>query len=168
LSFTFSFLVQTVWADAGAGRHDAEILERALAPFEELVALLILLILALDVLRERLCRTEEIDHDRVVDHQVDRHQRVDLFRITAEQLHAVAHGGQIDHGGNAGEILHQHARRAEADLGLLRALVLQPGHEGFNVLLGDRAIVLMAQQVLQQHFHGKRQLRDAGKAILLG
>ena len=36
-------------ADAGAGRHDAEILERLLAPFQESVALAVALIFEIDV-----------------------------------------------------------------------------------------------------------------------
>ena len=59
-------------ADAGARRHDGEIGERLLAPLEEAVALLVLLVFALDVLRQRLRRAEIVDHDRMVDDQVDR------------------------------------------------------------------------------------------------
>ena len=46
-------------ADAGAGRHHAEIVERLLAPAQELVALAVPLVLELDVLPEgeRACRT---------------------------------------------------------------------------------------------------------------
>jgi hypothetical protein len=45
----------------------------------------------------------------VVDHEVDRRQRVDLLRIAAQLDHRFAHGGEVDHGGHAGEVLHQHA-----------------------------------------------------------
>ena len=38
-------------ADAGAGRHDAEIVERSLAPFEELIAFHVALVFALHILR---------------------------------------------------------------------------------------------------------------------
>ena len=46
-------------ADAGAGRHDLEIVEGAAAPAQELVALLVALVLELDVLarRRRPCRS---------------------------------------------------------------------------------------------------------------
>ena len=102
-------------ADAGAGRHDAEILERALAPLQEVIALAVARIFKRHVLAERLRRAEFIDDDRVVDDEIDGHQRIDLVGIAAELGHAVAHGGEIDDGWNAGEILHQHAGRAEAD-----------------------------------------------------
>ena len=52
----------------------------------------------------------------MVDDEIDRHQRIDLVGIAAERGHRVAHRGEIDHRRHAGEVLHQHARRAERDL----------------------------------------------------
>ena len=80
----------------------------------------------------------------------------------------VAHGGEIDHGRNAGEVLHQHARRAIGDLDAGRALVGQPAGDRLDVVLGDGAAVLVAQQVFQQHLHRIGQLGNAGEAVLLG
>jgi hypothetical protein len=62
-------------ADAGAGRDDAEVLERALAPAEELVALAVALVLELDVLARRRRRGEVVDLDGVVDDEVDGGER---------------------------------------------------------------------------------------------
>jgi hypothetical protein len=59
-------------------------LSKALAPAQELVALAVALELELDVLLERVRRAEEVDHHRVVDDEIDRHQRVDLLRVAAE------------------------------------------------------------------------------------
>ena len=155
-------------ADAGAGRHDAEIAERLLAPFQEFVALLVALIFELDIAGEGHRRAEFVDDDRMVDDEVDRHQRVDLLRIAAERGHGVAHRGEIDHRRNAGEILHQHAGRAIGDLDAGGALVGQPAGDRLDRFLGDGAAVLVAQQVLQQHLHRIGQLGDAGEAVLLG
>ena len=49
-------------ADAGAGWDDAEILERALAPAQELIALSIALVFEFDVHREGAGAGEVIDH----------------------------------------------------------------------------------------------------------
>ena len=87
-------------------------------------------------------------------------ERVDLLRVAAELGHGVAHGGEIDHGRHAGEVLHQHARRAEGDLGPGLA-VLQPGAEARDVLDRDRAPVLMPEQVLGQDAQRDRQARGA-------
>ena len=65
-------------ADAGARRHDAEIVEALGAPAQERVALGVAVILELDIAGERGAGAERIDLDRMVDHQVHRHQRVDL------------------------------------------------------------------------------------------
>ena len=99
-------------ADAGARRHDLEVVERLAAPLEELVALAVALIFELDVLPERLRSAELVDHHAVVDDEVHRDQRIDLLRVAAELPHRVAHRGEVDDRRNAGEVLHQHARRA--------------------------------------------------------
>ncbi len=83
-----------------------------------------------------------------------------MLRIAAELRHGVAHGGEIDHGGHAGEILHQHARRAEGDLAVALALG-EPRRHGADVVGGDGAPVLVPQQVFEQHLQRERQLRDA-------
>ena len=146
-------------ADAGARRHDAEIIERALAPAQEGVALLIALELDLHILAEGLRIAEIVDHHRVIDDEIDRRERIDLLRIAAELHHRFAHRGEIDHRRHAGQILHQHARRQEGDLAL-RGLVLQPLREGLDVVDRDRAAVLEPHQILQQHLHREGQARD--------
>ena len=154
-------------ADAGARRHDAEILEGGLAPAQELVALAVALVFAVDVRLEGERIAELVDHDRMVDDQIDRHQRVDARRVAAERHHGVAHGGKIDHGGNAGEILHQHARGPKGDLAVALAGG-KPGGHGADVVGGDRAPVLVAEQVLEQHLQREGQAGNAGKPVLLG
>ena len=154
-------------ADAGAGRHDAEIVEGRLAPAQEPVALAVALIFELDVPGEGTLIAELVDHDRMVDDQVDRDQRIDLLGIAAERPHGVAHRGEVDHRRHAGEILHQHARRPEGDLAIA-LLRRQPGGHGADVVGGDRALVLAAQQVLEQHLQRVGQPRDVGETVLLG
>ena len=139
-------------ADAGARRHDAEIREGLRAPAQKGVALLVTLIFDIDILLEGLGVAERVDHHAVVDHQIDFHQRIDLVRIAAQRLHGVAHRGQVDHGGHAGEILHQHAGGTEGYLAVGLA-ILGPGHDGLDVALGDGVAVLIAQQVFQQDPH---------------
>jgi hypothetical protein len=58
--------------DAGAGRHDPEVLERSLSPAQETVAFAIAPHLKIDVGLERAIVAELVDHHRVIDHQVDR------------------------------------------------------------------------------------------------
>ncbi len=154
-------------ADAGVGRHDAEIVEGRLAPFQEAIALAIALIFEIDIGLEGLGRAEGIDDHRMIDDEIDRHERIDLLRIAAERGHRVAHGGEIDDGGNAGEVLHQDAGRTKRDLALGLALVDEPFGDRLNIVFGDRAAVLEAQQIFEQDLHRERQLRNAGKPVLL-
>ena len=88
-------------ADAGVGRDHLEVVERLLAPAQEGVALAVALELELGVALEGAGLGEHVDLDRVVDHQLHRHERVDLGGVAAEVLHGVAHGGEIDDRGHA-------------------------------------------------------------------
>ncbi len=63
--------------DPGAGRHDAEVAERRLGPAQELVALAVAVVLALDVEGERARRPEPVDLDRVIDDEIGGDERVD-------------------------------------------------------------------------------------------
>ena len=82
--------------DPGPGRHDAQVAERGLRPAQQLVALAVALVLALDVDRERAGAAPGVDLDRVVDHEVGGHERVDLRRVAAEVGHRVAHRREVD------------------------------------------------------------------------
>ena len=154
-------------ANAGARRHDTEIVERFLRPFEELVALAILSVLLLDVLLQCRAGAVEVDRYRMVADQIDRDQRIDLPGITAQHLHGIAHGSEIHHRRDAGKVLHQHPRRAEGDLAL-RRLGLEPLSDRLQILLGDGTAILVAQQVLEQDLHGERQTGNPLESILLG
>ena len=98
----------------------------------------------------------------MVDDQVDRDQRIDLLRVAAELLHRVAHRGEVDDGGDAGEILHQHARRAILDLAVDPPLLQPVGHR-LQVLAGDGLAVFEAEQVFEQHLHRKGQARNVAE-----
>ena len=132
------------------------------APFEEFVALGIALIFERDILAERLGRAELVDHHAMVDDEVDRDLRIDLLRVAAKALHRVAHRGEVDHRGDAGEILHQHARRAILDLAVDRALLEPVGHR-LEIVAGDGHAVLEAQQVFEQHLHRIGQPADVAE-----
>jgi hypothetical protein len=138
-----------------------------LAPFQEFVAFLVLLVFLDDVLAERLVVPEEVHDHRVVDDEIDRHQRVDLLGIAAQRLHRITHRGEIDHRRHAGEILHQDARRAERNF-MLELALPQPFRHRDDVGLLDRAVVLVAQQVFQQHLHRIGQLGNSLQTVLLG
>ena len=141
-------------ADAGAGRDDLEVPERLLAPAKEEVALMVALELELDVASEGDPRGERIDLDRMVDHELDRDQWIDLRRLAAEIRHRVSHRGKVDDCRHACQVLEQHPRRCERDL-LRRRCCRVPVRD-------CRGIVLRAlpQNVLEQDTQRVGQLRD--------
>ena len=102
--------------DPGSRRHDLEVAEGLLAPAEEGVALAVALELELDVACERGVGAEDVDLHRMVDHELDRDQRIDLLRVAAEVRHRIPHRGQVDDGRNAREVLEQDAGRREGNL----------------------------------------------------
>ena len=151
--------------DAGPGRDDPEVPERGLRPAEELIALDVALVLALDIEGERAGRPELVDLDRVVDDEVGLDERVDPCRIAAEIGHRVTHRGEVDDRGDAGQVLEDDPRRHERDLGLRR----DPGPpcgQRLDVLRADDAATRVAQQVLEQdpdRDRGGRQVHPIGQ-----
>ena len=101
-------------ADARVGRHHAEVVEGALAPTEERVALAVPLEFELDVPLDGEPRGELVHLDRVVDHELGRDQRVDRIRVASLLAHGVAHGRKVDDGRHAREVLQQDARGRKA------------------------------------------------------
>ena len=91
--------------DARPGRHDPEVAEGLLAPPEEPVALSVALVLERDVEGQRVPAPVEVSHHRVVDHEVDGNLRVDPIGLASERLDGIAHGGEVDHTRDAGEVL---------------------------------------------------------------
>ena len=143
--------------DAGPWRHDLEVVERRLAPAQELVALTVALVLDLHVALQRVLAPEQVGDDRVVDDHLSGRERVDLVRVSAECRHRLAHGGEVDDARNTREVLHHHSRRRELDLGArLRRRV--PVAECADLLVGDVLAVLRAEQVLEEDFEAVRQL----------
>src|SRR5205809_7995506 len=102
--------------DADSRRNELESLESLLTPLKKLVTLAIALELHVQIEFQRARRTEEIDLHRVIDNQIDRHERLDDLRIAAEPLHSAAHRRQIDDQRNSCEILQNNPRNDEWNL----------------------------------------------------
>src|SRR5436309_10975970 len=95
--------------DADSRRNELESLESLLTPLKKLVTLAIALKLHVQIEFQRARRTEEIDLYRVIDNEIDRHERLDDLRITSEPLHGAAHRCEVDNQRNPGEVLHDDA-----------------------------------------------------------
>ena len=81
--------------DADAGRHDGESFKRLLTPLEEFVALAVADELDGHVAVQRGLGTGEIDLYRVIDNEIDRNQRLDLFGRSSTGDGSITHGSDI-------------------------------------------------------------------------
>ena len=100
----------------------------------------------------------------MVNDQFGRLKRIDLLGVSSERLHCVAHCGEVNDGGHAGEVLHQHARGAILDL-LARLRGRVPVGEPLNIGSCHGDAVLVTKQVLQQNLRCIRQPPTAGDGI---
>ncbi len=150
-------------ADAGARRHDTEIVKGLLAPFQEGVAFDVAFVFAFHVHLEGARVAELVDHHRVVDHQIHRVQRVDLLRVAPQPDDAVAHRRKVHHRRHPGKVLHQHARRAIGDLARGPAAIRGPVGKGADVVQRHRLAVLEAQHVFQHDLQRRRQARKVAQ-----
>ena len=120
--------------DACARRNNAEVVKRFLAPLKECVPLKITFIFAVHVHLECTRVTEFINHDRVVDDQINRVQRVNLLGVATKGHDTIAHRCKVNHGRNACEILHQNTGRAVGDLARVFTAIDGPVGERFDIV----------------------------------
>jgi hypothetical protein len=85
----------------------------------------------------------------VVDDEFDGLKRIDESGVAAELLHGVAHGGEIDDAGDAGEILEQDATGSEGDF-FIGLRVFIPGGHGTDVFVFYVAAVFGAEEIFEK------------------
>ena len=123
--------------------HDAEVVKGVLAPLQKFITFAVAFKFALGVVEERKGTAKAIYLDAMVNHQIDRHQRIDFFGIAAQLGHGVAQRCQIDHTRHPGEVLKDHARRLKGDFhfaGRRRP----PRSNRFHGLFGDLKAIGLA------------------------
>ena len=147
-------------ANPRSGRHNAEIVERLLPPFQENIAFHVPLIFAVHVHLKRPRRAEFVNHHRMVDHQINRRQRVDLLRIAAKAQDPVAHRRKVHHRRHTREILHQHARRAIRNLARVLAALGTPFRKGPDIIQRHRFAVFKPQHVFQHNLQAGWQAAE--------
>ena len=145
--------------DADAGRDDLEAIEGLHPPLEELVAGAVALELDPHVQLDGICDAGEVDLHAVVDHQIDRHLRLDDFGVAPRPVHRAAHGCEVDDERDAGEILQEDAGDDERDLVGPFALRL-PAGEGLDVRVADPFAVHVAQERLEHDAQAEREPGD--------
>src|SRR4030095_5782795 len=86
---------------------DREIAKSSLSPAQKCIPLFVALKFEQCIYVKRVGCSELVDLHRVIDHKLRGSERIDFARIAAQRTHGVAHRGQIDHGRNTCEILHE-------------------------------------------------------------
>ena len=102
----------------------------------------------------------------MIDDQIRLYLRIDQGRVAAQLGHCVSHHGQIDDRRDTGEILHDHPCRIEGDLAIHLPRRI-PVRQSFNIRTSDGLIVLVAQQILQEHSQRIGQSADVAETLLL-
>ena len=129
--------------NAGRGWHHAEVVECRLSPFEELVSFEVAFELTLCVVEEGKLAAKTIDLHAVIDDQIHRNQRVDLFWIALQTMHGATQRRQIDHTGYTCKVLQNDARRLKWNLNFARRL-WPPLGDPFNIFFGDLKAISLA------------------------
>ena len=139
--------------DAVTRRDHVDVLERLLGPVDEVEAVFVAAVFDGAVLVEGVgIEAAAFDGQRVVDHQLGRHHRVDQRRVAALQGDGVAQAGQVDQRGLAQDVVADHARREPREVEVALAL------DELLERRGQHGRVAAAHQVFGQHARGVRQL----------
>ena len=138
-----------------------------LAPAQEGVALAVALELDLHVLAERIGRAEIVDHDRMVDDEIDRRERIDALGVAAELAIASRIAARSTTAGTPVKscISTRAGRNAISRSDLA---VLEPGGHRLDVVDRDGAAVFEPHQIFEQHLQRKGQARNIAQTGRLG
>jgi hypothetical protein len=129
-------------ADSESRWNDTEGLKRLFAPLEELVARFVALKLHLHVPLKRVISMREIDLNRVVDNKVDWDEWLNDAGIFSESLNRGSHRGEINAERHAREILKQHSRYDERNLGGALRLRTPRGQLPYASLLNSLSVIV--------------------------
>ncbi len=142
-----------------------ESVESLRAPFQKLITRAIASELHFHVLFKRIAGAREVDLDRVVDHEIDRHERLDNPGVLSQTCDCRTHRRQIDEERNARKVLEQHARDDERNLFDAFAVGLPVG-ELAHVVFRDLLAVTIAQHGFQDDANAVWQSRSRANAVL--
>ncbi len=138
--------------DSGARRDNSEIFKGFLPPAQKGIALVVAFHLSFYVGGKGIGIAILINHNRMVDDQINRNLGIDASRILAGGRNDIAHGRQINNGGHPGKILHQNPCRAKSDF-----RPNPPVEQILKLLVGILAQLLVTQQIFEQNPYSHRQ-----------
>ena len=153
-------------ADAVARGDDADAGKCGLRPFQEGIALAVALEFDFHVLAQCVLRVAHVDDNRMVDHEIDRHKRLDPCGVELLAHRFGAHGGEIVQRRKAGHVLEHDAGEHEGDFRGAR-FVWFPGGERAHGVFSNAFAVAVAQHRFKHHTQAHRHARRFAEARLL-
>ena len=149
--------------DATGGGHGLEIVEGLLAPLQERVALHVAVILNVKVHVQSIAMSPgNVNLNRVVNDQINRHLRVDLFRVPTHLNHGVPERREVNNRRHPCEILQDDSRRTERDFATLA--VGKPRRNVANVVFRDQKPVVPSKSPFEKNANGIREV-GRGNAV---
>ena len=143
------FLQIDLMHDAVARRDHIDILEGRFGPVDEMKAVFIATILDRAVFCEGIgVEAAALHRQRVVDDQLNRHDRVDLGRITALIGNRVAKTGEIDQRGLPEDVVADNSCRKPREIEVALAI------DQLAQRVGEHAWLAAANQIFGQHARG--------------
>ncbi len=151
-------------ADAGAGRHDAEIVERVLAPAQETIALAVAFEFEVLVLRgaSGVAKTSIW-----TEWSITRSTGTSGFTFAGSPPSRMMPSRIAARSTTAGTPVKSCIRMRAGLNGtsFVELALLQPADDGFRIIDGVAAAVLEPQHVLQQHFQADRQAGEIAERL---
>ena len=140
--------------------YNEHVFEGLSTPLQEKESLAVALKLQGLILGLGLSRAHKVHLNRVVDHQVGGAPRVDEFRVAAQLLDGVSHGGKVDDRRDAGVVLQDDARRTKRHLdpaAIPGGSVGLPVQDLADVGLLHLEVVAVSDGRLEEHADGERE-----------
>ncbi|MNN24329.1 hypothetical protein D3C81_1377590 [compost metagenome] len=92
----------------------------------------------------------------MVNYEINRYERIDLFRVAACFFYGVTHSSQINYNRYTSEILQYDAGRNEWNF-LVVITAFTPAGDLLHMLFRDCSSVILADSCFKKYFNGKWQ-----------
>ncbi|MNP00238.1 hypothetical protein D3C76_920260 [compost metagenome] len=92
----------------------------------------------------------------MVNYEINRYERIDLFRVAACFFYSVTHSSQIDYNRYTSEILQYDAGRNKWDFFVV-VTAFTPAGDLLHMLLCNCSSVILADSCFKKYFNGKWQ-----------
>ena len=137
-----------------------------MCPFEQRIAFAVPFIFLCHIVKQTIPAPVSVNLDGMIDDQFHGYQRIDRGGIASQVFDCVAHGGEIDDCGDAGEILHQYAGRMIGNLNW-DLIGFLPIGDGCNIFRFHSVMIEFSEEIFNENPDRERQPADRAQAFFL-